>query len=215
MAKGDVRNQAPPTPRRPARPAAPRPLPGGASRPAIAGKTRPALPPGPIPAVPAATRIRVVSGPNLDLLGLREPEIYGTATLLDLHAELTSIGAARGIELECLQSNHEGDLVTWVAHAGREGFDGVVLNAGALTHTSIALLDAVRASGLPVVEVHLSNPEAREEYRRRSMIAEACVGKVTGFGPASYALGLLALVDRLRGGAELRTSSNAGRRGGV
>lgn len=162
--------------------------------------------------MPAAARIRVVSGPSLDLLGVREPDVYGTATLDDLHAELSAIGAARGIEIECLQSNHEGDLVTWVGRAGREGFDAVVLNAGALTHTSIALLDAVRASGLPVVEVHLSNPEAREEYRRRSVIAEACVGKVTGFGPASYALGLLALVDRLRGGAELRTTSSVGRR---
>jgi 3-dehydroquinate dehydratase-2 len=93
--------------------------------------------------------------------------------------------------------------VTWVGRAGREGFDAVLLNAGGLTHTSIALLDAVRASGVPVVEVHLSNPEAREPYRRRSRIAAACVGKVSGFGPASYVLGLIALIDRLRGGGEL------------
>jgi 3-dehydroquinate dehydratase-2 len=149
-----------------------------------------------------ALRVRAVSGPNLDLLGSREPAVYGTATLADIHAALEAAARARDVAIECLVSNHEGDLVTWVGRAGREGFDGVVLNAGALTHTSIALLDAVRASGVPVVEVHLSNPEAREPYRRRSRIAAGCVGKVAGFGPASYVLGLLGLVDRLRSGEE-------------
>jgi 3-dehydroquinate dehydratase II len=146
----------------------------------------------------AALRIRVVSGPNLDLLGSREPHIYGSATLDDIHLALTESARARDVELECLVSNHEGDLVSWVGRAGREGFAGIVLNAGALTHTSIALLDAVRASGVPVVEVHLSNPEAREPFRRRSRIAAGCVGKVAGFGPASYVLGLIALTDRIR-----------------
>jgi 3-dehydroquinate dehydratase II len=150
-----------------------------------------------------ALRLRAVSGPNLDLLGTREPEVYGKATLADVHRALEKAAAARGASVECLQSNHEGDLVTWVGRAGREGFDGVILNAGGLTHTSVALLDAVRASGVPVVEVHLSNPEAREPYRRRSRIAAGCAGKVAGFGAASYVLGLIALVDRLRGGAEL------------
>jgi len=150
----------------------------------------------------APLRIRVVSGPNLDLLGTREPAVYGTATLDDIHRVLEAAAAARDATVECLQSNHEGDLVTWVGRAGREGFGGVVLNAGGLTHTSIALLDAVRASGVPVVEVHLSNPEAREPYRRRSRIAAACAGKVAGFGPASYALGLIALLDLLRGRGE-------------
>ncbi len=147
-------------------------------------------------------RIRVVSGPNLDLLGTREPAVYGAATLDDIHRALEVAAASRDAAVECLQSNHEGDLVTWVGRAGREGFGGVVLNAGGLTHTSIALLDAVRASGVPVVEVHLSNPEAREPYRRRSRIAAACAGKVAGFGPASYALGLIALLDLLRGRGE-------------
>jgi 3-dehydroquinate dehydratase II len=142
-------------------------------------------------------RVRVVSGPNLDLLGTREPEVYGTATLDDIHRRLAEAAAARGASVECLQSNHEGDLVTWVGRAGREGFRGVILNAGGLTHTSVALLDAVRASGVPVVEVHLSNPEAREPYRRRSRIAAACLGKVAGFGPASYVLGLTALIDHV------------------
>jgi 3-dehydroquinate dehydratase-2 len=148
----------------------------------------------------AALRIRVVSGPNLDLLGTREPDVYGTATLDDIHRALAEAATARDVEIECLQSNHEGDLVTWVGRAGRDGFGGVILNAGALTHTSIALLDAVRASGVPVVEVHLSNPEARESFRRRSRIAAGCIGKVAGFGPASYVLGLIALADRLRAG---------------
>lgn len=154
----------------------------------------------------APLRVRVVSGPNLDLLGTREPQVYGTATLDDIHRSLEAAAAARGASVECLQSNHEGDLVTWVGRAGREGFGGVVLNAGGLTHTSVALLDAVRASGVPVVEVHLSNPEAREPYRRRSRIAAACVGKVAGFGPASYVLGLIALLDRLRGASDLGTT---------
>lgn len=143
----------------------------------------------------------MVSGPNLDLLGSREPALYGTATLEEIHAALVTAAGARGASVECLQSNHEGDLVTWVGRAGREGFSGVVLNAGGLTHTSVALLDAVRACGLPVVEVHLSNPEAREPYRRRSRIAAGCLGKVAGFGAASYTLGLLALLDHLEKGA--------------
>ncbi|MEZ4301271.1 MAG: type II 3-dehydroquinate dehydratase [Polyangiaceae bacterium] len=143
-------------------------------------------------------RIRVVSGPNLDLLGTREPEVYGTATLADIHADVAKEAASRGAEVECLQSNHEGDLVTWVGRAGREGFHGVLLNAAGLTHTSVALLDAVRASGVPVIEVHLSNPEAREGYRRHSRIAAGCVAKVAGFGGASYVLALIGLVERLR-----------------
>lgn len=147
-------------------------------------------------------RVRIISGSNLDLLGTREPQIYGTATLDDIHRALARAAAARDVTLECLVSNHEGDLVTWVGRAGREGIDGIVINAAAYTHTSIALLDAIRASGVPVVEVHLANPEAREPYRRHSRIAAGCVGKVAGFGPASYLLGLLALVDRLRGGDE-------------
>lgn len=161
---------------------------------------------GATPATPAAgertLRIRIVSGPNLDLLGTREPKIYGTGTLAEIHRAVEGAAATRGVAVECVQSNHEGELATWIGHAGVDGFDGVVVNAGALTHTSLVLYDAARACGVPVVEVHLSNPEAREEFRRRSRVAPACVGKVTGFGPASYVLGLLALVDRLRGGRE-------------
>lgn len=104
---------------------------------------------------------------------------------------------ARGASVVCAQSNHEGELVTAVSGAADLGFDGVVLNAGAYTHTSIALLDAIRACGLPTVEVHLSNPDAREPFRRRSRIAPACLGRVAGFGADSYVLGLLGLLTHL------------------
>lgn len=105
--------------------------------------------------------------------------------------------AARGAEVDCRQSNGEGDLVGWINRAADDGFAGIVLNAGAYTHTSIALHDAIRASGVPTVEVHLSNPDAREPFRRRSRIAPACVGRVAGFGPSSYVLGLVGLLERI------------------
>lgn len=142
-------------------------------------------------------RVLVLSGPNLDRLGTREPGIYGTTTLPAIHERLTRAARAAGAEVVCRQSNHEGELVGWIGGARDEGFAGVVLNAGAYTHTSIALLDAIRAAGVPVVEVHLSNPEAREPYRRRSRIASVCVAKVAGFGAASYELGLTGLLDTL------------------
>ncbi len=128
------------------------------------------------------------SGADLDRLGSREPAIYGTATLPDVHRAARR-GQGRGTLAVCMQSNHEGDLVTAVSHAADDGFDGVVLNAGAYTHTSFALLDAIKASGVPTVEVHLSNPDARESFRRRSRIAPACIGRVSGFGPHSTCLG--------------------------
>lgn len=115
-----------------------------------------------------------------------------------MHALVEGAARAESIEVTCRQSNHEGDLVTWIGGARDEGFDGIVLNAGAYTHTSIALYDAIKASIAPTVEVHLSNPDARESFRRRSRIAAACVGRVSGFGPASYVLGLLGLAGHLR-----------------
>lgn len=140
----------------------------------------------------------MLSGPNLDRLGTREPAIYGTATLADVHRAVEEAAAAEGVEVECRQSNHEGDLVTFIGRARDDGFAGVVLNAGAYTHTSIAILDAIKASMVPCVEVHLSNPDAREPFRRRSRIAPACLAKVSGFGPTSYVLGLVGLVGHLR-----------------
>lgn len=145
-----------------------------------------------------APRVLVVSGPNLDRLGKREPHVYGTATLEDVHRAVEEAAREQGARVSFLQSNHEGELVTALGRAQDEGFDGVVLNAGAYTHTSIALLDAIRAAGVPVVEVHLSNTAAREPFRRRSRIAPACLGVVAGFGLRSYVLGLLGLLEHLR-----------------
>jgi 3-dehydroquinate dehydratase-2 len=143
-------------------------------------------------------RIAVISGPNLDRLGTREPAIYGRTTLAQIHALVEDAARAEGAVAVCRQSNHEGDLVGWIGAAGDEGFAGVVLNAGAYTHTSIAVLDAIKASAVPVVEVHLSNPDAREPFRRRSRIAPACLARVAGFGPQSYVLGLQGLLRHLR-----------------
>lgn len=130
-------------------------------------------------------------------LGKREPEIYGTETLDEIHARIAAAAAERAASVVCEQSDCEGVLVGRINSAGDDGFDGVVLNAGAYTHTSIAILDAIKASGLPVVEVHLSNPEARERFRHRSRIASACVAKVSGFGAESYVLGTLGLIGYL------------------
>ena len=141
--------------------------------------------------------MRVLSGPSLGLLGTREPALYGRTTLAEIHAALDALAGTRGATLECRQSNHEGDLVTWVGEAADDGFDGVVLNPGAYAHTSLALLDAVRATSVPVVEVPLSNPDAREPIRRRALVARACLGRIAGFGPASYELGLVALLEHL------------------
>ncbi len=135
-------------------------------------------------------KILVLHGPNLNLLGSREPEIYGHDTLADIDARLGSLAAELGVAVEARQSNHEGELVTWVQQAGAEGFRAVIINAGAYTHTSVALRDALAASGLPVIEVHLSNIYKREEFRRTSLIADVAVGQIAGFGPRSYLLAL-------------------------
>jgi len=139
--------------------------------------------------------VHVINGPNLNLLGTREPDIYGRATLDDIKARLAEICAARGIDLLFRQSNHEGDLVDWIQEAGRAGAP-VILNAGAFTHTSIALHDAIKGSGARVVEVHLSNVHARESFRRHSFIAPVARGVIAGFGADSYVLALDALFDR-------------------
>ena len=139
--------------------------------------------------------VHVINGPNLNLLGTREPDIYGRATLADIETRLAEICAARGIELVFRQSNHEGDLVDWIQEAGKAGAP-VILNAGAFTHTSIALHDAIKGSGATVVEVHLSNVHARESFRRHSFIAPVARGVIAGFGADSYVLALNALFDR-------------------
>ena len=142
-------------------------------------------------------RILVVSGPNLNLLGTREPGVYGRTTLPEIEAELAEIGRDMGVEVECHQSNHEGVLVD-VIHEAVDRCDGIVINPGALTHYSIALRDAVGAVSLPTVEVHLSNIAKREEFRHRSVIVPVCIGQISGFGPASYRIGLAALIEYLK-----------------
>lgn len=147
---------------------------------------------------PMKVRVLVVSGPNLDRLGKRRPDIYGTITLDEIHRRLEAHARELDAEVECIQTSHEGDIVDRVGRAGDDGFHGVVLNAGGYSHTSIAIHDAIEGAGVPCVEVHLSHPEAREPFRRRSVIAKACVGKISGFGARSYSLGLEALVGLVR-----------------
>ena len=142
-------------------------------------------------------KILVLGGPNLHRLGKREPHIYGKETLTEVHDRIAREAALLGVSVECRQSNHEGQLVDWIGEAAAESFVGIVINPAALTHTSYALYDALLAAGVPSVEVHLSNPEAREEFRRHSCTAAACIGKVAGFGSQSYLLGLRGLVTHL------------------
>jgi 3-dehydroquinate dehydratase-2 len=137
--------------------------------------------------------ILVLSGPNLQLLGTREPEIYGTETLADIHRRLVARGKELGVKVTAKQSNHEGELCDWIGGA-RGKADGLLLNGAAYTHTSLALFDALKAVGIPCVEVHISNPEAREAYRQASRIAPACIAKVSGFGSDSYLLALEGLL---------------------
>jgi 3-dehydroquinate dehydratase-2 len=140
-----------------------------------------------------ARRVLVLSGPNLQLLGTREPEIYGKGTLADIHRRVKTRGKELGVAVDTFQSNHEGELLDRIGGA-RGKYVGMLLNAGALTHTSLALFDAIKAVNVPCVEVHLSNPEAREAYRHVSRVAPACIGKIAGFGAESYVLGLEALL---------------------
>jgi 3-dehydroquinate dehydratase-2 len=136
--------------------------------------------------------ILILHGPNLNLLGRREPEVYGDWALDDINAELVSVGQDLGVQVRCFQSNSEGELID-ALHEAREWAAGVVFNPGAYTHTSVALRDAISAIEIPVVEVHLSNVYAREEFRHKSLLAPVCLGKITGFGWRSYVLGLQAL----------------------
>jgi 3-dehydroquinate dehydratase-2 len=141
-------------------------------------------------------RILCISGPNLQLLGTREPAVYGKETLAEIHGRLATRASELGVTVEVRQTNHEGAIVDMIG-AALGAFDGMLLNAGAYTHTSIAIHDALKAVRLPCVEVHLSNPDAREGFRRRSRIAPACVARVAGFGGDSYLVALEGMVRHL------------------
>jgi 3-dehydroquinate dehydratase-2 len=143
-------------------------------------------------------RVAVLNGPNLNLLGIREPAVYGTASLADLERDVRASAAALGVDLSWMQTNHEGELVEAV-QALRGAAEGALVNPAGLTHTSVPLRDAFLAVQVPFVEVHLSNIHAREEFRRRSLLADLAVGVVAGFGPAGYRFALEGLVAHLRG----------------
>jgi len=141
-------------------------------------------------------RILVIHGPNLNTLGTREPSVYGTITLDQINADLATRAKERGAETEFFQSNHEGALIDRIQEAPSWA-DGIIINPGGLTHTSVSLRDALAATDLPIVEVHLSNVFAREEFRRHSMVTGIALGLISGFGDTSYRLGLDALLDHL------------------
>jgi 3-dehydroquinate dehydratase II len=139
-------------------------------------------------------KILFLNGPNLNLLGAREPELYGRTTLADIEAQVRSRAAQLKVEIDFRQSNQEGELVNWIQEA-KGNFTAIVINAAAYTHTSVAIRDAISAVGVPTVEIHLSNIHAREEFRHKSLIAPVCCGQICGFGAKSYILGLEAAVD--------------------
>ncbi|MBQ7125169.1 MAG: type II 3-dehydroquinate dehydratase [Clostridia bacterium] len=141
--------------------------------------------------------ILVLNGPNLNLTGTREPHIYGALTLEDINGSLIDAANSLGVGIDFYQSNHEGDIIDKL-HSARFDFDGIILNAGAFTHYSYAIRDAIASIGIPVVEVHMSNVHAREEFRHISVISPVCIGTIAGFGSFSYHLALAALMERFK-----------------
>ena len=144
------------------------------------------------------TKILVLNGPNLQLLGTRKREVYGSTTLEEIRQNLNNVASALGVELDFYQSNHEGDLVDRIGNAKKEGVDGIVINPAAYTHTSIAIRDAIEGVSIPAVEIHLSNIHAREEFRQKSMTAPVCIGQIAGLGADGYEWAMRALVKKLK-----------------
>ena len=144
------------------------------------------------------TKILILNGPNLQLLGTRKKEVYGSTTLEEIRQNLEKIAASFDVELVFYQSNHEGDLVDRIGNAKTEGVDGIVINPAAYTHTSIAIRDAIEGVSIPAVEIHLSNIHAREEFRHKSMTAPVCIGQIAGLGPDGYEWTLRALVRYIK-----------------
>ena len=142
-------------------------------------------------------KILLINGPNLNLLGEREPEKYGSTTLADIEKDLKADASALGTELDCYQSNHEGEIIDKI-HSARGKYDGIIINAGGLTHTSVALRDAISSADIPAVEVHMTNIHAREEFRHTSYISGVSIAQVVGFGKNSYKYALEGLVERLK-----------------
>jgi len=145
----------------------------------------------------SAPRVLVLHGPNLNLLGTREPDVYGVATLADIDADLVRLGSELGVHVDCFQSNHEGELVDRVQQARAEGSVGIVINPAAFTHTSVALRDALSGVAIPFIEVHLSNVFSREAFRQHSYFSDIALGVICGLGPQGYALALRAVATRL------------------
>ncbi|MFA6378303.1 MAG: type II 3-dehydroquinate dehydratase [Candidatus Omnitrophota bacterium] len=143
-------------------------------------------------------KVLVIHGPNLDLLGSREPNVYGKMTLTEIDRTLLELAKDNSIDLEILQTNHEGEIVDAIGKASADHFEAILINPAAYTHTSVAIRDAVAAIDLPTVEVHLSNIYGREEFRQTSLISAVCKGQVSGFGPYSYVLGLQAILNIIK-----------------
>ncbi|MCX5681716.1 MAG: type II 3-dehydroquinate dehydratase [Candidatus Omnitrophica bacterium] len=143
-------------------------------------------------------KILVIHDPNLDLLGARETNIYGKITLAEIGRMLGELATTNGVTLEILQTNHEGEIVDAIGKAPANGFEAILINPAAYTHTSVAIRDAIAATSLPTVEVHLSNIYAREEFRQTSLISAVCKGQICGFGPYSYLLGLQAIINTIK-----------------
>ena len=141
-------------------------------------------------------KILIINGPNLNLLGKRKPEVYGAASLVDLHNQINKVGVAIDVEVTCYQSNHEGDIVDRIAEALQDNTDGIVINPAAYTHTSIAIRDAIEAVEIPTIEVHISNVHNREEFRHTSLTAPACIGQIAGLGFDGYEMAMRTLKNK-------------------